>query len=312
MNPTDSTADGKPIALIDPNAIIQTNSLSKMFGAFKALSKCTLTVDKGEIFGLLGPNGAGKTTLIRLLMGFISPSSGWAQINQLDCYKNRVNVHRHVAYLPGDARLFRAMTGHGVLKFFSKVRKDADLIRARAISDRLELDLSRWVAFMSTGMRQKLALAVVMSIDCPLIILDEPTANLDPTVRGEVLKMVEEARDEGKTVMFSSHVLSEIEDVCDRVGILKSGQLVHLQSIRQLRQQHRIKARLTGKLPPLPAEIEKEVALTETDDQVQIETPGELSILLEWLASAPLKDVNIEPVGLRAIYDRFHSKNLAG
>ena len=290
------------------DAIIETGELSKLFGAFKALSKCSLRVERGEIFGLLGPNGAGKTTLIRLLMGYISPSSGWAKINGMDCYKNRIRVHQDVSYLPGDARLFRAMTGNGVLKFFSRVRRDANLKRAKIIADRLELDLSRWVAFMSTGMRQKLALAVALSIDCPLIILDEPTANLDPTVRGEVLQIVVEARKAGKTVVFSSHVLSEIEDVCDRVGILRTGQLVHLQCINELMKQHRIRAELHGKLPELPKKLEGKVTITEKNGDIKIETPGELSVLLSWLADAPLTNVHIEPVGLRAVYDRFHSK----
>ncbi len=301
-------SDIKEIKASASDDIVETGELSKMFGAFKALSKCTLKVKRGEIFGLLGPNGAGKTTLIRLLMGYISPSSGWAKINGLDCYKNRVRVHQDVAYLPGDARLFRTMTGKGVLKFFSRIRRDANLKRAKAVADRLELDLSRWVAFMSTGMRQKLALSVVLSIDCPLLILDEPTANLDPTVRGEVLQIISEARTAGKTIVFSSHVLSEIEDVCDRVGILRTGQLVHLQSIRQLMKQHRIRAQLNGKMPDLPRELEGQVTITEKNGDVKIETPGELSVLLTWLANAPLSNVHIEPVGLRAVYDRFHSK----
>jgi ABC-2 type transport system ATP-binding protein len=292
---------------IGAESIIETRDLSKSFGPFKALSKCTISVERGEIFGLLGPNGAGKTTLIRLLMGFISPTSGWAKIEGMDCYRKRVQVHRSVAYLPGDARLFRTMTGRGVLKFFSNIRRDADLTRAHDTADRLELDLSRWVAFMSTGMRQKLALAVVMSIDCPLLILDEPTANLDPTVRGEVLDMVCEARDAGKTILLSSHVLSEIEEICDHVAILRTGQLVHFESIHELRQQHRIRGIVRGELPKMEPDLKDQVYVSLKDDKVLIET-SDFSRILKWLADAPISDVRVEPVGLRAIYDRFHSK----
>ena len=178
---------------------------------------------------------------------------------------------------------------------------------ARAVAERMELDLNRWVAFMSTGMRQKLALAIALSNDAPMLILDEPTANLDPTVRGRVIEMVAEAKSAGKTVVFSSHVLSEIEDVCDRVAILRSGKLVFQQSMADLKKQHRVRARLDGVLPEIPSQLKDSVTITQTGSSVQIETPGELSNVLKWLSEAPLRDVYIQPVGLRAVYDRFHS-----
>ena len=256
---------------------------------------------------MLGPNGAGKSTLIRLLMGFLNPTSGSATVAGLDCYSQRVAVHEAVSYLPGDARLFRTMRGHGVLKLFASFRTNMKLDAARAVAERMELDLNRWVAFMSTGMRQKLALAIALSNDAPMLILDEPTANLDPTVRGRVIEMVAEAKSAGKTVVFSSHVLSEIEDVCDRVAILRSGKLVFQQSMADLKKQHRVRARLDGVLPEIPSQLKDSVTITQTGSSVQIETPGELSNVLKWLSEAPLRDVYIQPVGLRAVYDRFHS-----
>ncbi len=292
-------------------SLVETNSLTKRYTEVTALEDCTLSIDKGEVFGLLGPNGAGKTTLLRLLMGFLKPTSGTATIDGLNCYTQRVDAHRRVAYLPGDARLFRTMRGKDVLKFFSQIRVDTNLERARQVADRLELDLSRWVGFMSTGMRQKLALSVVLAVDAPLLILDEPTANLDPNVRGEIMHMVLEARDKGRTVVFSSHVLSEVEETCDRVGILRSGRLVHTQLMNQLNRQHRITAILKHNqlLPPVPPELQDHMSIvTLEEDHVQIETPGELSAILHWLANAPLEDVNIQPLGLRSIYDQYHSE----
>ena len=161
---------------------------------------------------------------------------------------------------------------------------------------------------MSTGMRQKLALAATLAADTPLIILDEPTSNLDPTIRGTVLDLVQQARSAGRTVMFSSHVLSEVEEVCDRVVILRSGKLVHTQTMSELRRQHRIRARLTGALPAPPPQFANQLAIQANGDgEVMIETPGELSPLLGWLATLQLKEVNIEPIGLRAVYDRYHA-----
>ena len=288
-------------------AIVETHVLTKRYGSFCALDQCSLAVSEGEVFGLLGPNGAGKTTLIRLLMGYLKPTSGTAEIDGLDCYRRRVAVHRKVSYLPGEARMFRTMRGRGVLKFFSEIRPDGDFHRAQELSDRLELDLSRWVGFMSTGMRQKLALAASLSFDTPILILDEPTANLDPNVRGVVLQLVDEARSAGRTVIFSSHVLSEIEDVCDRVGILRAGKLVHVQSIHQLKRQHRIRARVEGEMPAIPDELKGQILVSQNGEgMVEIETPDELSPILGWLAGGRFRDVYVQGVGLRVIYEHYH------
>lgn len=270
------------------------------------MNGCCLEIDRGEVYGLLGPNGSGKTTLIRLLMGFLRPTSGSAWIDGLDCYRQSVAVHARVGYLPGDARLFRQMRGREVLQFFCRVRPGADFQRALDLAERLQLDLSPKVSMLSTGMRQKLALAGVLAADTPLAILDEPTANLDPNVRSEVLALVREARAAGRTVIFSSHVMDEAEQACDRVGIMRRGELVHVERVADLRRQHRIKARLTGPLSAAPAALADQLTVSAVNGDVVIDTPGELSPLLGWLATLPLAEVTIEPLGLRAVYDQFH------
>ena len=193
--------------------IVFSENLSKSYGTFRALTDCNISVKSSEVFGLLGPNGAGKTTLLRTLLGFIKPTSGQACIAGFDCASQSVQVRQRTAYLPGEARLFRRMRGHHVLDFFSRLRADCDRKKCFTIAERLQLDYTRQVSRMSTGMRQKLALSMVLAIDCPLVILDEPTANLDPSARAEVLELVLEARNTGRTVIFSSHVLAEIEAV---------------------------------------------------------------------------------------------------
>ena len=286
--------------------LISPAGLTKRFGNFTALDDVTLEIGRGEVFGLLGPNGAGKSTLIRTLMGFLKPTSGTATIDGLDCYARRVDVHQGVTYLPGDARLYGLMRAKFLIKQFCGLRSNADVDRALAIADRLELNLQRWVGLMSTGMRQKLALSVCLAVDCPLIILDEPTANLDPTIRGRVLSLVSEAKEAGKTVIFSSHVLSEIEDVCDRVGILKRGQLVYLKPLNDLRQQHRIQFKIEGTLPPPPANLQSLVTVRENHRGYLVETPSNVPDVIKWLTDFPLEEVSIEPIGLRSIYDQFH------
>lgn len=293
--------------------LVTTDNLGKSYGDFQALADCSLAVPEGEVFGLLGPNGAGKTTLLRLLLGFIQPTAGTATIAGFDSRSESLDVRRNTAYLPGEARLFRRMRGHQVLDFFTGMRDDYCRQRARQVAERLMLDCRRQVARMSTGMRQKLALAMVLAIDCPLLILDEPTANLDPTARAEVLDLVREARQAGRTVMFSSHVLSEIEETCDRVVILRAGRLVHEQSIAHLRRRHRITARLAGPLGELPAELAAGVRIShQADGRVELEVAESLTDLLGWLAGLPLGELRIEPVGLATIYDHYHREGVGG
>jgi ABC-2 type transport system ATP-binding protein len=212
-----------------------------------------------------------------------------------------------LSYLPGDARLFRQLDGRETLRFFTDLRPGTSFSRAVELATRLGLELSRRVAQMSTGMRQKLALVVALAPDAPLVILDEPTSNLDPTVRRDVTALLGEARQQGKTVLFSSHVLSEVEDVCDRVLVLRTGQLVDSVRVAEVRRQHRIRATLRGPLTPVPPELATGLEIMPgPDGNVNILTPGDLAPLLGWLAQQPLAELTVEPVGLRAIYERHH------
>ena len=287
--------------------LVEADQLTKRYGPFTALEGCSLAVRQGEVFGLLGPNGAGKTTFLRLLLGFIHPTSGTARVAGHDCILESLAVRAATTYLPGEARLFRRMTGHLVLDFFSKLRRECRRDEATRIARRLDLDCSRQVARMSTGMRQKLALAVVLATEATLVILDEPTANLDPTARAVVLDLVREAQAAGRTVMFSSHVLSEVEATCDRVVILRAGRVVHEQSVAQLRRHHRITARLEGALGEVPAELREHVTVThDRDGRIVLETADSLRPLLGWLSTLPLGEIRVDPVGLDAVYNRFH------
>ncbi len=301
--------------------LVRTSSLTKRYGPVTALDRCNLEVRRGEVLGLLGPNGSGKTTLLRLLLGYLRPTAGRAEIDGLDCARQSLAVRRRVAYLPGEMRMFPQMSCRETLRFFADVRRHEGTTyytpsppamsayeRSLKLAERLELDLSRRVSQLSTGMKRKLALAGTLAAATPLVILDEPTSNLDVGVRGEVIAMVLEAREAGRTVMFSSHVISEVEQSCDRVVLLRKGRLVFEQVVAELRRQHRIQATLNGPLPAPPAELAGQLVIRHgANRQITIDTPGELAPLLGWLAQLPLAEVQIEPFGLQAIYDRFHT-----
>lgn len=316
--------DGQTAGAAGQQWAVRTERLGKRYGAFVALADLTLQVERGEVFGLLGPNGAGKTTLLRTLLGFLHRTSGSAEVMGIDPAVDAVAVRRQVSYLPGDARLPRHMRGRAVLRFFAEIQPAGDLENCLAIADRLELDLRRFVGFMSTGMRQKLAIAAVVGSRAPLLILDEPTANLDPTVRSRVLDMVSEAKRAGRTVIFSSHVLSEIEEVCDRVALLRDGRLAHQQSLHTLKARHRIVARrdrsaaltqrnedATETAIAIPPSLSDRVVRARVDgDCVTIETAGDLAPLLPWLGSLNLRQMRVEAYGLRAVYDSVHGEQV--
>ncbi len=291
-----------------PN-IVEVTGLTKRYHSFTALNDCSLLIPEGSIFGLLGPNGAGKTTLIRCLMGYLRPSAGMAKADGLDCERESLKVRQRVSYLPAETKLFRMMRGRDCIDFFSSIHPRGSKPKALEIAQRLELDLSRRVGFMSTGMRQKLAIACVMSCQCRLMILDEPTANLDPTVRAEVLKLVREANRCGTTIAFCSHVMSEIEEICDRAAILKLGQVVRTIDLTALRCVHRVRANIpngSGELfIPEPFRI-----VSMESGRIVLELDGPLDPHLLWLSNSVLQSFQIDSIGLRSIYDSVHPSYL--
>lgn len=289
--------------------IIECRGLSKTFRDQDALIECDLRVSPESIVGLLGPNGAGKTTLLRTLLGFQRPTRGWARICGFDCVAQSLDVRRQVAYLPGEARLFRSMSGAGVLEIFSGLSPCGDYRRSLDVARRLELDVKRRVMFMSTGMRQKLALAIVLGSQAPLVILDEPTANLDPNVRGEVIAMVREIRSMGRTVLMSSHIFSDIEDTCDEVVILRSGRLVHQQRLSGMDDLHIANACWQGDQSALNSCLAGQECVafhSLRDGNLELHLNGPPRKWLRWLAELPLDELKIERASVSLIYNRFH------
>ncbi|AHY47949.1 ABC-type multidrug transport system ATPase component [Rubrobacter radiotolerans] len=217
------------------SAVIETSKLSKRYGRkSRGIEDVDLTVEEGEVFGFLGPNGAGKTTTIRVLLGFMRPTSGAAEIFGRDIVRESVEIRTNVGNLPGEFALEDKMTGEKLLRFFARLRDVKDLGYAYELAERLGADLHRPMRRLSRGNKQKIGLIQAMFHRPPLLVLDEPTGGLDPLVQEEFLRIVDEVREEGRTVFFCSHVLSEVERVCDRVGIIRDGLLVDVEPTDRL------------------------------------------------------------------------------
>jgi ABC-2 type transport system ATP-binding protein len=285
--------------------LLKTEHLTKQYGSFIALDDLTFEVAPGEVVGLLGPNGSGKTTALRLMLGFLKPTRGSATIAGHDCWHDSVAARRAVAYLPGELRLYENMTGRQLVRFLAQLRGEQHSAEVDALARRFDIDIDRPLANLSSGMKRKVALLTVLVPNTPLVIMDEPTNALDPTMRDLLLDQVVRARERGQAVLFSSHVLAEVERVCDRVAILQAGRLVHLQVMSQLQAGRRVQARFAGppgRLPSLPGlRID-----TQGDGRLTLEYTGPLPELLAWLAAQPLAELRVEPLGLYAVYHRYH------
>jgi ABC-2 type transport system ATP-binding protein len=285
--------------------LLRTEHLTKDYNGFRALDDLNLSVAPGEVFGLLGPNGSGKSTALRLILGFLKPTSGRALIDGHDCWRQGVAARKQVAYLPGELRLYENMTGRQLINFLARLRGEPVKADIEALARRLDINLDKPIVQLSSGMKRKVALIQVLAPHTPLVILDEPTNTLDPTMRDELLGQLRKARDRGQTVLFSSHVLNEVEQVCDRVGILQKGKLVHMQEMAELRDSCSVRVRFSRPMVALPDW--KGLRLVEKGpDFVKLECSGPLQPLLDWMARQSVAELRVEPLGLSGIYHKYH------
>jgi ABC-2 type transport system ATP-binding protein len=286
--------------------LLRTARLTKHYGSCRALDGLDLEVRPGEVCGILGPNGSGKSTALRLLLGFLQPTAGEAWIAGHDCWRDSVAARRHVSYLPGELRLYENMTGRQLIDFLGRLRQQNHKDDVDRLARTFDIDITRPLAQLSSGMKRKIALMVVLLPRTPLVILDEPTNTLDPAMRDELLEQLRQARTQGQAVLFSSHVLTEVEQVCDRVAILQRGRLVHIQHMAELHEGRRIRARfngVVGDMPSLPGVRD----YRRHGVDVTFEYTGALPPLLEWLGRQQVEDLKIEPLGLARIYQQYHA-----
>ena len=238
--------------MAEPALVVRTESLTKQYGRLLALDRLTLEVRAGEVLGFLGPNGAGKTTTLRLLMGFLRPTAGSARVHGLDTWRDRVAVHARTGYLPGDVRLWPRMTARQAAGHLARLRGLGHDPGITDLAKRLDVDLDRPVRELSRGNRQKAGLLLALLGEPDLLLLDEPTSGLDPLIQQEFHHLLRERVEAGAAVLLSSHVLSEVEHVADRVAIIRAGRLLIAESLATLREKarHTVEVRFASAPPP--------------------------------------------------------------
>ena len=228
-------------------AVISVRDLTKKFGKFTALNKVSLELEKGDIYGFIGPNGAGKTTTIRILLGILKASGGKATVFGQDVWKDAVSIHKNLAYVPGDVKLWPNLTGGELIDLFIKLRGSNNKTRRDELIERFQLDPTKKCRTYSKGNRQKVALIVAFASDADLYILDEPTSGLDPLMEQIFQELILEARDQGKTILLSSHILHEVEKLCNKVSIIREGQIIEAGDLKKLRHLTRTRMEVETK-----------------------------------------------------------------
>jgi ABC-2 type transport system ATP-binding protein len=286
---------------------IEIKNLKKSFGKIKAVDEASLDVKRGEIFGFLGPNGAGKTTTIRCLMDFITPDQGTIKILDLDIRKNSIEARDKIGYLASGPRLYDNWTGWDHINLIKRIRGYSE--RETELIKDLEYNPELKVATLSTGNKQKLALILALITDPDILIMDEPTLGLDPILQNKIYEILEDLKDEGKTIFMSSHNLHEVEKVCDRTGIIKKGKIVAVEDIDQIKTKHLYTVRVDfrkgfkkERLTKLKnVQIEK-----EHDHRLILQVKGDVNPLINEISKQKIKDIEIEHADLEQIFLEFY------
>jgi ABC-2 type transport system ATP-binding protein len=282
-------------------------------GEIRALEELSIEVHEGEIFGFLGPNGAGKSTMIRLLLGFLHPTAGGATVMGLDIVRDSVEIRRRTGYLPGGIALYDTLTGERLLDYLADLTGRPPVRRAE-LCERLELSeatLRRLVRDYSRGMRQKIGIIQALQHDPELAILDEPTEGLDPLMQRAFYTILDELKGAGRTVFFSSHVLSEVERVCDRVAIVRQGRLVALEDVDVLlaRRKRNVEIRVAGPPPALDGVPGVSNVAIAADGRITCQLEGDVRPFLAAIGDAPVVDLTIEPAHLEeAFLELYHDE----
>ena len=291
---------------------IRTEGLTKRYGSTVALEGLDLTVEPGEVYGYLGPNGAGKTTTIRLLLGLHRASRGRAELFGCDSWNDAVRAHRRVAYVAGEPTLWPGLTGTETLAYLGNLHGRTDTAYRDELVERFRLDAAKKVRALSKGNRQKIQLVGALATRAELLILDEPTSGLDPLMEQVFRETVVEAKQRGQTVFLSSHILSEVEALCDRVGILREGRLVDQGTLAELRHlsAHTLEVTFAGLRPEIP-EMPGVHATVVDDSTMQFEVTGPLTELLAVLAQQRVTALTSRQPSLEEIFLHHYDGTVA-
>ena len=295
--------------------VIETQGLTVYYGKHRGIKDVDLTVDQGEAFGFLGPNGAGKTTTQRVLLDVIRPTSGRATIFGLDCREQGVELRRRVGYLPGEMALYKDMKASRFFEMYEYLRgANGNKGDWQTLAKRLDLDVSRKISNFSRGNKQKVGIVSAFMNRPDLLILDEPTGGLDPLVQQTVMEMVREVKADGRTVFFSSHILPEVQAVCDRVGIIREGQLVATQRVEDLIAARM--SRLTMMFAELPAagifDLDGVTEMERTEQSITLEVRENLPQVLALAAQHQIQNIETHNVSLEEIFLDYYGKGNGG
>jgi len=280
-------------------AVIETEKLTKSYGPHRGIVDVDLQVLEGEAFGFLGPNGAGKTTTIRTLLDHLRPSSGRATIFGIDTTEDPVAIHRRIGYLPGEFVLYDKLTGGDTIDYFANLRGNVDRAYQARLIERLDVDPKRKFKEYSKGNKQKIGLIVALQHRPDLLMLDEPTSGLDPLIQQEFFSVIREAKDEGRTIFMSSHILGEVERTCDRVAIIRDGRLTRIDRVDALRDMahHQVELRFAGTAPLAEFEgLDGVSDLASDDHTLRMRVSGPITPVVKIAARHELLDfVSREP-----------------
>jgi ABC-2 type transport system ATP-binding protein len=295
--------------------VIRLENLTRRYGRRRGIERLSLAIPEGALFGFLGPNGAGKTTTIRVLLGLLRPSGGSARIFGLDCWSESKAIKRDVGYLPGDLRLPAWLTADKAISIFGAVRGKNIRPRGMELAERLDLDLRVKVREMSRGMCQKLGLILALAHAPRLLVLDEPTNSLDPLVQQLVHEILRDLARKGNTIFFSSHSLAEVEQLCERVAIVRDGELVADESLEKLREHsgHDVAIRWKNHADGLTLMPPAFLKLTTREASLwQGSLDGPVTDLLEFLAGKAVEDLAIGRPDLETLFRRFYQSGSGG
>ena len=288
--------------------IIEINNLSKFYGEHRGIEGVSFTVEEGDIYGFIGPNGAGKTTALRTLLALIHPTSGSATIFGQDCITEASQIAKEVGYLPSEAFYYEKMKVKELLKYSADLyQKDCDA-RISELVERLKLDVNRKITDLSFGNKKKVGIVAALSHSPKLLILDEPTSGLDPLMKQEFFAILKEENEKGMTILFSSHVLSEIQNICNKVAILKEGRVIDIQKISELRKYGYKKIELTAKecIPEGYFTVESIANYKQTGNNASFIFRGDVAAIIEMINKLEVSDVFIEEPSLEEIFLHYY------
>jgi ABC-2 type transport system ATP-binding protein len=288
---------------------IETKGLTKDYGSGRGLFDLDLAVEGGEVFGYLGPNGAGKTTTIRLLMDLIHPTSGSARIFGMDCHEKAVEIKRHIGYVPGELPQFGGLRGNEIVAYMAGLRGGVDDGVVSTLCERFQLDLGQRFREYSRGNKQKLAIVLGFMHQPRLLVLDEPTGGLDPLNQQAFYDMCQEAKAGGATVFLSSHILSEVDHISDRVAIIRGGRLVRLAKIHELHEMrvHQVEIEFGGKVPLDRIRAAEGVDRVEADDhRVSCVVRGSFEPLMKTLAASDIVNLTSHEPNLEEVFLQYY------